>query len=160
MLEFKSFVGHQPWFFVSDTGTPGGSATLTGPDGTVEVCVNTQVSTKPRDWYDEDGTLRTTAHAVGFEVPGIFLTEGAHVLTVVQDDVVTEYAIDVVLDIDELLNHDGRALGVLNQIRRLAHLPAFTLDPKATAAGFTDRELAVLNEARYKRGVPTIAAEG
>lgn len=93
-LEFSSYIGDQPWFFVPDTGTPGGSAVLSGPDGQA-ACTETQVTLNDREW--PDGTI---APGVGFLVPEPFKSEGTHVLTVTQDTsagdpVVTTYLINV-----------------------------------------------------------------
>lgn len=80
-LEFYSFVGHQPWFFVPDTGKPGGSAVVEGPSGAITACTETQVT--------------QAGDRVGFLVPAPFDTEGDYTMTVTQDDVVTVYLIHV-----------------------------------------------------------------
>ena len=81
-LEFKSYVGDQPWFFVPDTGTEGGVAVVAYPDGAVVPCTETQVTAK--------------GDRVGFLVPEPFAAEGDYTMTVTQDDVVTTYLIHVV----------------------------------------------------------------
>lgn len=92
-LEFRSHVGHQPWFFVPDTGTQGGTAVLIDPDGGETEVTETQLSPRP----DADGTQRETMWGprVGFQVPYPFDTEGDYQLIVTQDDVVTTYEIHV-----------------------------------------------------------------
>jgi len=81
-LEFKSYVGHQPWFFVPDTGAAGGHAVVAGPSGAIAPCTESQVTAK--------------GDRVGFLVPEPFAAEGDYTMTVTQDDVVTTYLIHVV----------------------------------------------------------------
>lgn len=163
ILEFRSLCGHQPWFFVPDTGTPGGSAVLHHPNGSIAECVATQLDPKVWPWP----ALGEDFHAprMGFETPGIFVDPGTYTLVVTQDDadgnpVVDTYTIEVRLDIDNLLTYGALGeLSRLNQIRSLLGRPAFTLAPDLTAEGFDDPELAALNHARYVRGVRTITRE-
>lgn len=87
-LNFRNEVGHQPWFFVPDTGTPGASAVLTEPDGFSAEATETQLSPTGR-WGPR----------VGFKVPTPFEVVGEHTLTVTQDGEVTHiYVIDVVAE--------------------------------------------------------------
>jgi hypothetical protein len=86
-LKFRSFVGDQPWFFVPDTGTPGGTAVVSGgPEGAVEA-VQTQTTT---------GENSSFGPRVGFQVPFPFAAVGSYQFVVTQDDVVTTYEIEVV----------------------------------------------------------------
>jgi hypothetical protein len=154
-LEFKSYCGQQPWFFVPDTGTPGGTATLTAPDGTESTVTNTQLSPTPWAWPSLGDKF--TAPRMGFEVPGVFIDPGEYVLTVTQDDakgkkVVDKYTIDVVLDLIVLV--DEGALGEmsrLNQLRTLQGHKPFDLTENATADGLTPDEVAALNKFRASR---------
>lgn len=85
-LKFRSYLGHQPWFFVPDTGAPGGTATLSGPNG-VKECTETQTTT---------GEHSSFGPRVGFQVPAPFTDEGTYLLSIVQDSETTVYEIDVV----------------------------------------------------------------
>lgn len=151
-LEFTSYCGHQPWFFVPDTGTPGGTAVLRSPNGSESVCVNTQLDPKVWSWPAlGDGFA---APRMGFEVPGIFVDPGVYTLVVTQDDadgnpVVDEYTIDVQLNLVVLVEHGALGeLSRLNQIRQLTGRPAFVLDPApADLDGFTDAEAAEIRRA-------------
>jgi predicted P-loop ATPase len=86
ILEFTSHVGDQPWFFVADTGTEGGTATVDGVP-----CVETQITLSERTW--PDGTV---AHGVGFKVPAPFTAPGDVRFQVKQDKTKTEYLIHVI----------------------------------------------------------------
>jgi hypothetical protein len=150
-LEFISYCGHQPWFFVPDTGTPGGSAVLRAPDGTESVCVNTQLDPKVWSWPALGDSF--TAPRMGFEVPGIFVDPGVYTLIVTQDDadgnpVVDEYTIDVRLDLVVLVEHGALGeLSRLNQIRQLLGRPPFLPETDQPLDGFTDAEAAELRRA-------------
>jgi len=80
------------WFFVPDTGTPGGSAVLTGPTGEHN-CVETQITADVRTWPDG-----LEAPGLGFLVPAVFTVDGAYVLDVAQDDRTDRYGITVTHD--------------------------------------------------------------
>lgn len=154
-LEFKSYCGHQPWFFVPDTGTPGGSATLTAPDGSTSVSTNTQTS--EREWAWPHLGENYVAPRVGFEVPGVFIDPGEYTLTVTQDDakgkpVVTTYTINVVLDLGVLVNEGSLGeMSRLNQLRSLLGSKPFDLTEDATADGYASDEVAALNKFRASR---------
>jgi hypothetical protein len=83
-LKFLSDVGAQPWFFVPDTGTPGGSAVLVAPDGSRVDAVESQLA--------PGGTW---GPRVGFLVPYVFEVAGEYRFEITQDDVVTVYEITV-----------------------------------------------------------------
>lgn len=157
-LEFKSYCGQQPWFFVPDTGTPGGTAVLTAPDGTTSVVTNTQVSEKEWAWPSLGEGV--TAPRVGFEVPGVFIDPGTYVLTITQDaksakgkPVVTTYTIDVRLDLVVLANQGALGeMSRLNQLRSLTGRQPFDLTEGALAGGLTSDEVVALNKFRASRG--------
>lgn len=92
-LRFTSHVGHQPTFFVPDTGAPGATAVLTTPKGkTVEF---TGVPVKSRRDPDSGEALGTFGPRVGIKVPERFGYEGEYTLAIDQDGTVTTYVIDV-----------------------------------------------------------------
>lgn len=151
-LEFISYCGHQPWFFVPDTGTPGGSAVLRAPDGSESACVSTQLDPKARAWPALGDNF--TAPRMGFEVPGIFVDHGVYTLTVTQEDadgnpVVDEYTVSVELNIKELLQSGGLGeLSRLNQIRELTGRPPFLPATDQPLDQFTPVEAAAMKVAR------------
>ncbi len=149
-LEFKSYCGHQPWFFVPDTGAPGGTATLTAPDGTTSVATNTQVSEKEWAWPSlGDGV---TAPRLGFEVPGMFIDPGEYKLTVTQNGDTHEYTIDVHLDLVVLVNEGSLGeMSRLNQLRSILGRKPFDLTEEATADGYTPDEVVAINKFRASR---------
>jgi hypothetical protein len=162
-LEFSSLVGHQPWFFVPDTGTPGGTGVLTAPDGTTATCVNTQLDSKVWPWPSLGDSF--TAPRLGFECPGVFHTPGVYTLTVTQDTdtagtVVDEYTITVVYDLVALVDQGnlGEA-GRLNQLRGLLGRKPFDFTETATADGYTADEVAALNQFRTTRGWQPLTQE-
>lgn len=162
-LAFRSLVGHRPWFFVPDTGTPGGTAVLTAPDGTTSVCVNTQIDPKVWPWPALGDTF--TAPRLGFEVPGVLDRPGDYTLTVTQDTadggtVVDTYTITVVYDLAALVDQGalGEA-GLLNQLRSLTGRKPFDYTESATADGYTADELTALNEFRTTRGWQPLTLE-
>jgi len=99
-LRFTSHVGHKPWFFVPDTGTPGGSAVLVAPDGSEVEAIETQTTT---------GEHSSFGPRVGFRVPYNFDVEGDYVFRITQDDEVTEYEIEVQAR-RRILYKDGKTL--------------------------------------------------
>lgn len=155
-LSFKSLVGHQPWFFVPDTGAPGGSAVLYAPDGSEAPCVSTQLD--PREWSWPALGENFTAPRMGFETPGVFIHPGTYTLVVTQDDnagaqVTDTYTIEVRYDLVVLVDQGslGEA-GRLNQLRTLLGRKPFDYSEKATADGYDADELAALNKFRSTRG--------
>jgi hypothetical protein len=159
-LEFRSLVGHQPTFFVPDTGTPGGHGVLTCPDGSDHTVVKVQTDPKEFDWP----AIGITASRMGFECPVVFIDPGVHILTVTQDTVdggtvVDVYLIDVYYDLVDLVDHG--ALGEaarLNQLRSLTGRKPFDYTADATADGYTDVELSALNRYRARKGFARLEA--
>lgn len=88
---FRSRVGQQPTFMVPDTGSPGGTAVLVAPDETETPATKSVVSHR-----EPDGSSKSVhGPRVGFEVPYAFPVEGEYRFVITQDDVVTEYFIEV-----------------------------------------------------------------
>jgi hypothetical protein len=94
-LKFYSNVGAQPWFFVPDTGTPGGSAVLIDPSGAQVAAVETQLSPPKPTKPDGSPWVTRWGPRVGFKVPVAFDTTGTWFFVVTQDDVVSTYEIVV-----------------------------------------------------------------
>ena len=93
-LRFTSNVGHQPTFFVPDTGSAGGTAVLTTPKGKqMEVSSPPVLAGRLAD--GEPNPESTLGPRVGFTVPERFAYEGEYTLTIDQDGEVTTYIIDV-----------------------------------------------------------------
>lgn len=140
-LEFKSYCGHQPWFFTPDTGMPGGSAVLIAPDGTQSPVTEMQLS-PPRK---------------GFKVPEIFMDPGIYVLTITQTNakgelVVDTYTINVRLNLVILATEGALGeLAQLNQVRVSNGRPPFDLTEHSTANGYTTAEVSAINKFRAFR---------
>jgi hypothetical protein len=95
-LHFLSEVGHEPTFFIPDTGSPGViSATLTGPGGKVNVPEDQRSpGHKARTVEGKEGKLPAIGPRVGFKLPK-FTEPGEYIFVVDQDDNVTTYVITV-----------------------------------------------------------------
>ncbi len=85
-LKFISYLGDQPWFFVPDTGAPGGTGVLITPKGREVPIKRTQNAGS-----DES----TFGRRFGVQVPEVFTYEGEYLLRIDQDGTVTEYEITV-----------------------------------------------------------------
>jgi hypothetical protein len=94
-LEFKSKVGDRPWFFVPDTGTPGGSAVLVDPVGKQTPATETQLSPPKDTLPNGEPWVARWGKRVGFRVPVEFPQAGTYWFVVTQDDVETVYEIEV-----------------------------------------------------------------
>jgi hypothetical protein len=94
-LKFRSRVGEQPWFFVPDTGTPGGSAVLVDPDGRRVSAWETQLSPPKATLPNGEPWVTRWGPRVGFRVPAPFSKVGVYKFVVTQDDAVAVYEINV-----------------------------------------------------------------
>jgi hypothetical protein len=94
-LKFRSKVGDQPWFFVPDTGTPGGSAVLVDPAGGRVAAWETQLSPPKPTKPNGEPWITRWGPRVGFKVPMPFREAGTYRFLVTQDDVTRVYEIEV-----------------------------------------------------------------
>lgn len=110
-LQFLSYVGDSPTFFVPDTGAAGATATLKGPGGTVRL--EGEPAGTPDDGRSDDDlaaagfkrhsngriysaqTLEQVGPRVGFALPP-FAKPGDYVLTVDNDGTESVYEVTVV----------------------------------------------------------------